>query len=217
MNKNLVLGSLLTGVVAALATSSAFAQSSNFRGSITAYPNAGGSASTVYSAEALPNIFYSSANMFGDEVNLGGAATDRTIASISFEYYANYAQAGGITLSLFANDGVGGAPGTLIDSFSGDIQNGGANFNVNFAYNVANVIPDTLTWAVQFAGVGGANSAGLIANATALTGSSPNTFWENQGGNWVEQSIVPEPTTVALASVGGVAFLGMLFMRRNRK
>lgn len=217
MKNKFVLTSVVCGLLAA---GSALAQNllSNFNASVGAYVGTGPATTTIYNVNGGANFLYSSANEFGDQVTVAGGA-GQVISSLSFEYYANYAQAGGLALKVYANDGAGGTPGTVLDSRSLDIQNGGAIATISFAYDAANTLPGSFTYAVQFGGFGGANVAGLIAgNANASVGSSLNDIWEKQGGVWVnKQFVIPEPTTVALFSVAGVAFVGAMVGRRNRK
>lgn len=223
MKNKFVLLPLLSGIVAA--TGSAFAADplSNFNASVSTYVGSGPATTTAYSVNGSANFLYSSANEFGDQVTLAGGA-GQVFSSISFEYYANYSQVGGLTLNIYKNDGAGGAPQTVLDSRALDIQNGGAVASVSFAYNAANALPETFTYAVQFSGLGGANIAGLIAgDASPSIGGSLNDFWQKDGGVWVNHklsgtgSVVPEPSTIALFSVAGIGLAGALFGRRNRK
>ncbi len=217
MKNKFVLTSVVCGLLAA---GSALAENplSNFNASVGAYVGTGPATTTIYSVNGGANFLYSSANEFGDQVTLAGGS-GQVISSFSFEYYANYAQAGGLALTLYNNDGANGTPGTVFDSRSIDIQNGGAIATISFDYNAANALPGTFTYGVTFAGQGGANVAGLIAgNANASVGSSLNDIWEKSGGVWVnKQIVIPEPTTVALFSVAGVAFVGAMVGRRSRK
>jgi hypothetical protein len=216
MKNSLIYTSVVGGL---LSVGSALAANplSNFNASVGAYVGTGPATTTIYSVNGGANFMYSSANEFGDQVTVSGGA-GQVISSLSFEYYANYAQSGGLSLKVYANDGVGGAPGTQLDSRSVDIKQGGANLSLNFSYDAANILPTTFTYAVQFAGHGGANVAGLITgNAVPSVGSSLNDFWEKRGGAWVKnQVVIPEPTTVALFSVAGLAFVGAMVGRRHR-
>ncbi len=218
MKNKYVLLPLLSGIVAATGSAYAADPLSNFNASVSAYVGAGPATTTVYNVNGGANFLYSSANEFGDQISIAGGA-GQVVSSISFEYYANYTQAGGLTFNVYANDGVGGTPGTVIDTRALDVTSGGAVKTIDFAYNAANVLPETFTYSVQFAGFGGANVAGLIVgNANASIGSSLNDIWEKQGGAWTsKQVVIPEPSTIALFSVAGVGLAGALFGRRNRK
>lgn len=188
-------------------------------------------ANVVYQAVPGGNFAFSTASEYGDEILLGG--TDRFITGFSFEYTANFAAAGGGVFSIYANDGamIGGvaAPGTSLFSTSFDVVDGGGVVNV--AFPGTETIPDRLTYTVQFAGVGGANTAGLIADANVTEGSSGNDFWLRTGpgmddwqlsnfgagaeANFVATvTAVPEPGTIALL-VLGVSGLALAIRRRK--
>jgi hypothetical protein len=224
MKSQFVLLPLLSGIVAATGSAFAAAPLGNFNASVSTYNGTGPATTVRYSANGSANIIYTSANEFGDQVNIAGGA-GQVFANISFEYYANYAQTGGLSLNLYRNDGVGGAPGTLLDSSTLDVVNGGGVASVSLNYDAANILPTSFTYAVQFSGIGGANIAGLIAgDAVPSVGSSLNDFWEKNGGTWGLKNlsggagpVVPEPSTIALFSVAGVGLAGALFGRRNRK
>lgn len=215
MKNKLVLVPLLSGIVAA--TSSAFGADpiSNFSSSFSTYVGTGPATTTVYNV-AAGNLGYASPNEYGDQVTIAGGA-GQVLASISFDYFSNFAQAGGLSFNIYKNDGVGGAPGTSIYNKTLDILNGGATATINFAYDAAqNTLTDTtFIYTVKFSPGG---KAGLtLPNALPTVGSSPNDIWEKEGGVWITKQIVPEPSTIALFSVASVAVAGALFGRRNRK
>jgi hypothetical protein len=194
-------------------------------------------AATVYEVPAGENNYYSTSLEYGDEVTLAISGGGWVLESVSFPYYANYASIGGMTVSIYANDGalVNGkaSPGTVLYS-SGpiDIQNDGGVVTIPFAYSNDNVLTSpTFTYSVTFAGVGGANAAGLyVPNAAPTVGSSFNDYWEKSGTGWELRTItggdlanfqvsitaVPEPSTVALAGLG-LAGLVALAARRSKK
>ena len=60
--------------------------------------------------------YYSSANEFGDEITLDPASTARTMSALTFYYFYDGTSAGNATLRLYDNSGVGGAPGSLLDT-----------------------------------------------------------------------------------------------------
>jgi hypothetical protein len=75
---------------------------------------------------------------------------------------------------------------------------------------------EILAWVASGAGAGGGTYATSLYNGlykwteTSLpdTGSSPATFFQSLGGNAV-LTAVPEPTTLALAGLGGAALLAL--------
>ena len=213
MKNKFVLVPLLSGIVAA--TSSAFGADpiSNFSSSFSTYVGTGPATTTVYNV-AAGNLGYASPNEFGDQITIAGGA-GQVLSSISFDYFSNFAQVGGLTFNIYKNNGVGGAPGTLDYTKTLDIMNGGATATINFAYDAGNVLDTTFIYTVKFSPGG---TAGLtLPNALPTVGSSPNDIWEKEGGVWITKTIVPEPSTIALFSVASVAVAGALFGRRNRK
>jgi len=81
------------------------------------------------------------------------------------------------------------------------------------------------TWTVQFRGLGANDTAGLDVFGPPVTGISYPDYWENAGGSWMLKTnviamnfaarfdaVVPEPSGVVLAIVGG---LGMVMMSRR--
>lgn len=197
-------------------------------------------ASVVYEVSSGPgNDFYQGFKEFGDELHLAG--TDRVIESFSFDFFANYAQTGGMTFRIYANDGatVSGSktPGTVLDVRTIDVTEGGGHVKIDFPFDAANVLPDTITYTVTFSGIGAGspNRAGLILpNATPSVGNSFDDIWQRTGtgaSDWALIQVtdpsgvpvianfratvtaVPEPGTIALMALGGA---GLCIARRRR-
>jgi hypothetical protein len=214
-NKSLTLAV----AVAALASLSAKAQ-------IIAYDNTTGYLDTV-TARGNAEL--------GDEIHLTTGPT--TLTRFQFEY--NYSPgflgdtATGI-LRLWAKDADGGfRPGTLLlQSTPFTLVPG---FNQGDVNGLSLDVPGTLIWTVDFDGITGTESAGLLFYGGVGVGSGPgqsqDDHWENQGTvavpDWAlmitdgivdnfgaRVTVVPEPTTVGLL-VGGAALLG--FAARRRK
>lgn len=173
----------------------------------------------------------------GDEINLTTGAS--TLTDFAFEY--NYSGGDGATgvLRLWAKDAAGNlAPGTLLlQSTPFVLQSGFHSASVN---GLSLSVPGTLIWSVDFDGLAGAESAGLLFYNGVGVGSGPgqslDDYWENTGTvavpNWVLRetdnvafpnvidnfgarvTVVPEPTTVGLL-VGGAALLGLAARRRK--
>jgi len=197
-------------------------------------------AAVVYELSSGPgNGYYQGLREFGDELKLAGS--DRVIESFSFDYFANYAQASGLTFRIYANDGaiISGSkvPGTLLDERTLDVAAGGGHVAINFPYDAANVLPDAITYTVAFSGIGGGslNRAGLVLpDSSPTTGTSFDDIWQRTGtgaSDWALIQVtdlngvpvianfkatvtaVPEPGTIALMVVGG---LGLLAFHRRR-
>lgn len=188
----------------------------------------------VYQHSGTGNFSYTTAAEYGDEIVLQG--WERVITGISFEYASNYALPGGLTFSIYEQNGplIGGfaSPGTQIYQTTVDIQNGGGVVDINFGVDYSNMVPDRLTYTVKFDGLTPGNTAGLIApGGNPVVGLSGNDFWEKTGpgaNDWALKvfapgsptanfvatvTAVPEPGTVALMVAG--AGLVLLAVRRK--
>src|SRR5208282_2519663 len=126
-------------------------------------------------------------------------------------------------------DGSSGTPPALMPA----VANGGGTYNGGASYSAANLLPNvtyTLYEVAWYTGATDQYSTLALANGNAYvgwsqafqytpvtsTGSPPPTpTTMNQGlvGNYVVGGIIPEPTTIALAGLGGLSLL--LFRRRK--
>lgn len=211
--------------------------SSKILGLLSALAFVGVSASAqqiVYDNSATPlgTAHYSNLQ-FGDEITLGGF--ERTLFTFQFEYAGDFTASGDETfqLSFYANNGAGGAPGSLLwSSPSGALLPGQHSVLVSGITQGGSpvTLPDTFTWTVSFGGVSGGagDRAGLLLYNPPGTGSSYNDFWQNSGGVWSLNQInggavvanfaarvtaVPEPGTVAMMLLG---LAGVLAVARRR-
>jgi len=168
---------------------------------------------------------------FGDQVFLSGA--DRRITDFSFDYFLGANASGNETGELFfySNDGgiTGSEPGTVL------YQSGSFSLGTGFqriaAQALAVNVPNTFTWSVAFNGLDLGEQAGLLVFDPPTTGASFDDFWvKNTGGAWSTFTIdngatagnfsaritaVPEPSTVALAVIGGLALFAARFRRKS--
>jgi len=171
-------------VLALAGSGSLLAFEGSFVSAITVYSAPDSAPTVAYEVPSGGNYVYYSPREYGDDVELEG--TDRVIAGLSLEYYSNYALDDGLTIRLYEADS-NGQPGDLIYTTSADILNGGAYLNVGFAYDLGNVLPDSLVYTVQFSGFDGTHQAGLIAPDEApTTGASSGHFLEKRGQAWLE-------------------------------
>jgi hypothetical protein len=141
-------------------------------------------ASVVYEASysdvtKLP--YYYSPNTYGDEITLAG--TDRVLTGISFSYYSDYALADGLRFILWANNGPGGAPGTILfqDVYDVVVGTSGVDVDIPFTPDPTDPLPNSFTWGVRFLGD---DIAGLLVADAPSVGSSYNDFWEREAGVW---------------------------------
>ncbi len=154
---------------------------------------------------------------YGNQIQLA-AGSDLHLANFSVSYGANYALAGGLQVSLYANDGANGTPGQLLYSSAPiDINNGGGTVSINYANPL---IPNELTFLVQFSGQSATDKAGLLfPNSDPSVGSLAfKDYWVKDGNSFtLQHAVVPEPSTYALAGTAGLAWLAFAGYRRFRK
>lgn len=176
-------------------------------------------------------IFYTE-NEFGDQIKFSTALTERVLTSIKFEYYLASGANGDETaqLKLYRNDGENGAPGYLLyDTGPFSISSGVSGYNFVTLGDLALPVQDGLTWTVLFGGVSSTETAGLLVYGTPTVGTSFDDFWEKSGGVWGTKTIpsvvanfgaqimaIPEPSTLHLMLLGGLAGVGW-FWRRNAR
>jgi len=180
----------------------------------------------------------------GDEVVFAG--TDRFLKQFDFEYYGlnsanNFLFSGNVQarVRFYLNDGptfngyatpgtsffdsgwIGGfgptSRNTLVfASVLGDFPSGGLYLPAN-----------SITWSVQFQGLGATDEVGVDIYNPLVVGQNYNDYWEKNGANWslltggVPMNFaarfvatVPEPTTLTLLAVVG---FGLLASRSSRK
>lgn len=212
---------------------------------------ASGSAAVVFdnTLNVQPGFGAQTSREYGDEIALAG--TDRYVTAFMFQYRGDFgpsldAPVRTATIRFYANDGPSALPGqntaprpgTLLWESAPLILAAGDNI-VSLAPNI--LVPDTLTWTVEFAGV-----TGNEQDRAALTISSPpsvggelnggivgsyNDYWIRDpldSDSWALRRIedgqvpanfyaqvvaIPEPSTVALAVLG----LGSLIWIQRRR
>ena len=147
----------------------------------------GAQAGLVYNnSSSYSGSFFPSTQEFGDQV-FPVYGTNTLITEIQLEYFGNLTPAPGKTgrVRLYANDGVNGAPGTLL--FVGSAFTLRAGYNSIRVFNFETPAPSdgSVTWTVQFSGLDGSEQAGLDIYETPTLGLSPNDFWrKDQSGGW---------------------------------
>jgi hypothetical protein len=178
----------LTGLAILLTAPTAWASlESSFLAQVQVYSSPASLPTLAYEVPAGENFAYYTAREVGDLVTLAGS--DRVIAGIGFEYYANYAQAGGIAFRMY-DMAANGKPGELIYSNTADILAGGGVVDISFSYDAANVLPDQFFYTVQFAGVQQGQVAGFIVpDREASVGVADDHVWEKRGNAWLELTV----------------------------
>ena len=180
----------------------------------------------------------------GDEINLAGTDRLVNDFKFEYYLSGNAAGGETLQLTLYANDGlpaertVNGvtrlapSPGTVL--YTSPVLNMQAGFQTAEASAFQVLVPDTFTWAVTFQGLGAAEVAGLRVYDGPTVGTSFADFWQQSGGTWntyllpndslgnpvaanfaARVSAVPEPTTLALALLAGLSWVGFLGYKRR--
>lgn len=171
---------------------------------------------------------------YGDQVHLAGTA--RTVTQFSFRYFGDFTATGDeqAIIRFYANDrpydDFRQQPGTVLwESGYFPISPGQQLKTLQVSSAGSEVlVPDIFTWTVDFEGVEGGESAGLLLYGPPSVGSSFNEFWMRTGpnrfdsfrypggmprGDFYAQIIaVPEPGILTL--VGGGLFLFLLGRKR---
>ena len=180
--------------------------------------------------------FYQSTNEFGDQIKLDASSTDRYVTEFNFEYYLSHNASGNEKAELriynntIANSASSSAIGTLI--YDSGMQSIGAGYNQFDVTGLGLNLTTDISWTVQFSGVETGESAGLLFYNPPTVGSSFDDFWEKQNNVWTLKRLsptggpianfgaqitaIPEPTTVQLAIMSGMAWLGMATYRRRK-
>ena len=177
--------------------------------------------------------FFASNNEFGDEINLAGIA--RTITDFKFEAFANLSTTGDdfVRFRIYSNGtGVGAAPQTLLYDSNTDAPQGILLINGINTIDVSGLslnVPSKITWTAQFTTHGAGDTAGLNLYSPATIGAvlaggeigSRKDMWQNVNGTWTlftyadgtpanfaaRVSAVPEPSSIALGVLGGLALI----------
>lgn len=168
---------------AVLAAGPVFALESNFQAKFLVYGSPGDTPSVAYEVPAGQNLSYFTGREVADDVILSG--TNRIIAGVSFEYYANYALAGGLTFRIYERTEAG-VPGAMVYSLPLDILDGGGIVDISFNYDALNVLPQRFFYSVQFDDVEQGNVAGMmVPDRKATTGFSSDQLMEKRGNHWL--------------------------------
>jgi hypothetical protein len=188
--------------------------------------------SIVYDNTSNPlGQYWNSGTEFGDQVTLGGLKGDRIVKQFKMEYYMSYGVSGDETaqIKFYSNSGANGAPSSLLYD-TGVFSLTRAGYNTVTINDVNVAIPDNFTWTVSFGGLTGSEVAGVTLYNPPTVGSSFNDFWEKTSSGWTLKQMpggtpvanfaaqitaVPEPTTIQLALMAGLAGLGMISRRRR--
>jgi hypothetical protein len=208
------------------------------------------SAATIYDNSVNDRLLRFNPGTFevGNEINFAG--TERSLTNFSFEFWgtntaspANISFAGSVRAEVrfYLNDGAPfnsyATPGTMFYD-SGLVLIGGPTARSTLVFDISDFggglfLPgNTITWTVQFSGMGGTDSVGLDLYSPAVVGTDFSDYWENQGSGWALrtnslsssmefgtrfEATVPEPSSITLSILGGVGlFVAVGRMRRRQ-
>ena len=159
----------------------------------------------------------------GGEVT-AAAGTSRTVTELDLGFTSQgLPGTADLQAFLYANDGAGGAPGTLL--WQSAVMTGVAidSHNLLIAFSVPSVVvPDTFTFAAAITN-DASGEVGYVSASGAATGTFDQT-WIGSPGSFttpgvfgvegrVVASAVPEPSAFALSAVG---LAGAVALRRSR-
>jgi len=171
---------------------------------------------------SLVGVFGPSAEQVGNEITLGGQARQISLVSWLVDTQ-NHSLWAGTETHIYANDGAGGGPGTLLWS-SGPLTNYLAASDTFLNVPVPNIaVPNTITVTSQFFDAvpvalgrdyGGSTTAGGLVSSWA---EYPAGVWTHSFGPWAMQVVaVPEPSSVSL-TISASLLLAGVFRARCRK
>jgi hypothetical protein len=179
--------------------------------------------------------FFGTTNEFGDQIALAGDPLERVLETFKFEYFLSRAPSGDeqVQFKIYANNGVGGAPGDVLYQFDQPLSlAGNTGYRTVEIPNIHVPVPDIFTWTVQFTGVTDTEQVGLLFYDPPTVGSSFDDYWEYADGAWTtkrfstsggpvanfgaQATAVPELSTLQYALMSGLAFMGLSAYRRIR-
>jgi hypothetical protein len=224
--RNIIIGALLVGSALPLTAATIFDNSSN----------------------DLRTRFNPGTFEVGDQIVFAG--TDRSVTNFSFEFYGqatspvSFAGNVQVKVAFYQNDGAAfngyASPNTKIwesawFTLLGPTPRNTLVFTAGSDFPAQGlVVPNEMTWSVQFRNLGSGDVAGVDLYSPPTVGQSYSDYWQNDGSGWQlmtnsvvsrmdfgarfqATAVVPEPTALTLSIFGGFGLLLMSrWVRRNR-
>ena len=146
-------------------------------------------AEIIYDNSATPQDAFNDSRLeSGDEVNVVGTA--RFITGFAFEYFAEFNPTGDENARVRFYE-MNGAPGENPFATPGTLFYDSGTFSISSGYRTVNInemgallTGNKFTWSVEFSGLTGTESAGLLYYNPPTVGSSDAYFWEKENGTW---------------------------------
>jgi hypothetical protein len=179
------------------------------------------------------------ADEVGDEIILG--AGPREVTSFQWEYFGSgFSGDEQFRIRFYRNDGTDLGNGTFLPNsvfYDSGLQPLAAPVDpsnrATYLFDLSStsiILPDRFTWSVQFSGVSGAEEAGPTIYNPPVTGNNFDDYWFNNAGTWqlrgsngvpinfgAQVGVVPEPSTYALAILGGLCGFALVVRKRSRR
>lgn len=203
------------------------------------YDNSTGDLNQTYIPSPEPNGIE-----FGDEINLAPGDRLVNGFKFEYFLSGSASGNETIQLRIYANDGTEitrtlpdgttfpvMTPSTVL--YTSPVLSLATGFQTAEASGFEFLAPNTLTWTVEFQGIDAGEVAGLRIYDPPTIGSSFADFWQRSNGEWntflindavagqvtanfaARVSAVPEPTTLALALIAGLGWVGYLGYKRR--
>ncbi|MFM1767989.1 MAG: hypothetical protein RJA22_518 [Verrucomicrobiota bacterium] len=173
------------------------------------------------SERSTPERFAESGYEFGEEIVMPGAQTGtHVVTNFAYEYFGYGPDFASntvtVTLRFYANDGVGGLPGTVLfnsGAFTIPATPGSGSVISYAGLNVT--VPKSFTYTVQFAGFNsgtgvGLQAAGLDLYGVPTVGLTYDDYWERSGAGstWVLRAPTPGNPPINFGCVVEGTFAG---------
>ena len=176
----------------------------------------------------------------GEQVTMANTFALETLTNFSFQIYSTNASFSGVTLDvqfLSATGGTSNAPSSILydSGYStllspNQLSAGTTVENVTYPYTIPLSV-QTFILGITIQGLGTGTNAAVQLYGAPTVGSSPGTYWVNNG-SWTRYTntitgptyfgsqfsgiqTVPEPSVICLGAIGMAALMGAIRLRRK--